>query len=688
MSRNTRSSRRALAVAAASLVASLVLLGRAFAAGPALPSGIPPLPPAHSTWPKVKSPIPLDPVLEARIKEIVAGMTLEQKVGQMTQPDALLISPEDVRTHYIGTVLVGGDGWPRGDRRADATAWRAVADKLWEASTTTDAQVKIPLLWGIDAVHGQGRIHGTTIFPHNIGLGAAHDPGLVRRIGAATAQQMRVTGQDWNFAPCVTVPRDDRWGRTYEGWSEDPAITRIYAQEYVAGLQNMDAKPDPKKPYGAIASAKHFLGDGGTQDGVDQGLNVSTEAQLINVHGQGYFGAMSGGVQTVMASFNSWIPAPKRPPRFGDVEAAKIHGSKYLLTEVLKQKMGFDGFVVGDWKGHGQVPGCTVARCARAINAGVDVFMVADEWRPFIRETIELVKKGEVPMARIDDAVTRILRVKMRMGLFDMPRPSARPGATDAARLVFHELATEAVQKSLVLLKNDGNVLPLDRKAKVLVVGTSADSIENQTGGWTIEWQGRNNRNSDFPAGSTVLEGIRRVVGEANVSVSQNGEGDVSGFDVVIAVIGETPYSEMMGDLTPGLNPRAPDTMEHARLHPDDLRVLERVSGKGKPVVTLFLSGRPLLTNKELNRSDAFVAAWLPGTEGAAIAPVLFKGPDGKPAKDFTGKLSFSWPKVDCLPQNAGEPGYAPLFPFGYGLTYADTTDLPVLPEPPSRRCE
>jgi beta-glucosidase len=682
-------------------VAGALLLGRAGAApdaksaaagtpaAAALPAGIPPLPPAYETWPKIASSIPKDPALEKRIAEIVAGMTLEQKVGQMTQPDALRISPDDVRKHYIGTVLVGGDGWPGDDRNADAAAWRAVADRLWEASMQTDAQVKIPLLWGIDAVHGLGRIYGTTIFPHNIGLGAAHDPDLVRRIGAATAQQLRVSGQDWTFAPCVTVPRDVRWGRTYEGFSEDPAITRAYAQAYVEGVQNMGPTPDPKKPFGVLASAKHFIGDGGTERGADQGLDVATEAQLMNLHGQGYFGAMTGGVQTIMASFNSWIPAPKTRPTYDQVTAAKVHGSKYLLTEVLKGKMGFDGVVVGDWKAHGQLPGCTVARCAAAINAGVDVFMVADEWRGFIDNTVDLVKKGEVPMARIDDAVTRILRVKLRMGLLDMPKPSERPFATDAARLVHRALAAEAVQKSLVLLKNNGKVLPLDPKAKVLVVGKSADSIGNQTGGWTIEWQGRHNKNSAFPAGSTVLAGVRQVVGEANVTYRERGDADVSGFDVVIAVLGEEPYSEMMGDLSSGLNARAPETMEHARLSPEDLAVLDRVRGKGKPVVTIFLSGRPLLTNKELNRSDAFVAAWLPGTEGAAIAPVLFRGPDGKPAKDFTGKLSFSWPKVDCAPHSVGEKGYDPLFPFGYGLTYADAKDLPALPEPKERAsCE
>jgi beta-glucosidase len=678
-----------LRLARAPLAALALLAPLALAAEPVPPAGIPRLPAAYAGWPHIQSPIPLDPAQEARIAEIVAGMTVEQKVGQITQPDATLISPEDVRRYYIGTVLVGGGGWPNNDRHAPASAWLAMADALWQASMSTDAKVKIPLLWGIDAVHGHARVYGTTVFPHNVALGATHDPALVRRIGVATAQQMRVTGHDWNFAPCVAVPRDVRWGRTYEGFSEDPAITRIYAQEMVAGLQNLGPTPDPARPYGVLATAKHFLGDGGTWKGIDQGVNLSPEAELVNVHGQGYFGAMSAGVQSVMASFNSWLDAPRSPPTPAQIQEAKIHGSKVLLTGVLKGKLGFDGLVVGDWKGHAQVPGCTATRCARALNAGIDVFMVADDWRGFFEDTVDLIAKGEVPMSRLDDAVTRILRVKLRMGLFDMPRPSARPFAGDVSRLVHHELAAEAVRKSLVLLKNDGRTLPLDPRSKVLVVGKSADSIRNQTGGWTIDWEGKSNQNRDFPAGSTILAGIRQVVGEGNVVYSERGTGvDLSRFDVVIAVLGETPYVEFTGDLTPGpINRSAPATLEHARLHPEDLEVLSRVAGKGKHVVTVFLSGRPLLTTRELNRSDAFVAAWLPGTEGAAVAPVLFKGPDGKPAHDFTGKLSFSWPKVNCRPSNAGEPGYDPLFPLGYGLSYADAKDLGGLPEPEGGTC-
>ncbi len=652
-----------------------------------LPAGIPPLPPAYATWPKITSPIPLDPAMEARIAGIVKGMTLEEKVGQMTQPDALRISPDDVRKHYIGTVLVGGDGWP-GDRRdAPAADWLAEADRLWEASMSTDAKVKIPILWGLDAVHGLGRIYGTTVFPHNIGLGAAHDPDLVRRIGAATAMQMRVSGQDWTFAPCLAVPQDIRWGRTYEGFSENPALVRALGQAYVDGVQNLSARPDPKKPYGVLASAKHYLGDGGTERGVNEGATLVPERVLVNLHGQGYSGALGAGAQTVMVSFSSWVDPSSGKPSFDRITEAKIHGSKYLVTDVLKGKMGFDGLVVSDWKGAGQLPGCTTVRCAKAINAGIDVFMVAEEWRGFISNTIDLVKKGEVPMSRIDDAVTRILRVKMRMGLFDMPQPSERPNARDASRLVHHDLATEAVQRSLVLLKNERGALPLKPGSKILVVGKSADSIENQTGGWTIEWQGKHNANKDFPAGSTVLSGIQKLAGPENVVFDERADrADVSKFDAVVAVLGETPYSETPGDLSVGTNPRAPETMVHADLHPEDLRVLKKVSGKGKPVVTVFISGRPLVTNAELNRSDAFVAAWLPGTEGAAIAPVLFRGADGKPLKDFTGKLPFSWPKENCRP--VSDPAYQPAFPFGYGLTYADARAVPALPDPKPSSCD
>jgi beta-glucosidase len=655
--------------------------------GDPLPDGIPPLPSAHATWPRVESPIALDPAQEARIAAIVGGMTLEQKVGQMTQADALRITPDDVRRFYIGSVMVGGDGWPSNDRHAPASAWLAISDRLWDASMSTDAKVKIPILWGIDAVHGDARIYGTTIFPHNIGLGAAHDPGLVRRIGEATAQQMRATGHDWAFSPCVAVTGDLRWGRTYEGFSENPAITRIYAQEMVAGLQNLGPTPDPDRPFGVVATAKHFLGDGGTDRGVDEGVSLATKAELINVHAQGYFGAIGAGVQSVMVSYSSWLEAPARRPSDAEIAEAKVHGSKYLLTSVLKGAIGFDGLVVSDLKGHGQVPGCSASRCARAINAGIDVFMVAEDWREFFSSTVDLVRRGEVPMARIDDAVTRILRVKMRMGFFDMPRPSERPNARDTARLLHHALAAEAVQKSLVLLKNNRHVLPLDPGARILVVGKSADRIANQAGGWSIDWQGTSNTNLDFPAGSSILDGIRQVASPGNVSFSEYALGvDVTGFDAVIAVIGEAPYSEFFGDLSCGRNPRCPHTMEHARLHPADLEVLSRVSGKGKPVVTIFLSGRPLVTTKELNRSDAFVAAWLLGTEGAAVAPVLFRGQDGKPARDFTGKLPISWPRKDC-PSVAGKTKTEPLFPFGYGLNYANMVELPVFAEPKSTDC-
>jgi beta-glucosidase len=692
----SRSFHPGLDVRWAAVVAALLLAGgappaRAAEKAVAPLAGIPPLPPAYADWPRIQSSVPKDPALEARIVQIVAGMTLEEKVGQMTQPDAHLISPADVRRYHIGTVLSGGGGWPNGDKRAPAAEWLKMADALWEASMSTDAKVKIPILWGIDAVHGHARPFGTTVFPHHIGMGAAHDPDLVRRVAVATAQQMRVTGHDWTFSPCVAVARDDRWGRTYESWSEDPAVVRAYAAAEVAGLQNLTATPDGRKAYGVLATAKHFLGDGGTSKGVDQGPNLASEAELVNVHGQGYYGALGAGVQTVMASFNSWLD-PKKGVTPATMAEGKIHGSHYLLTDVLEGKLGFDGFVVGDWKGENQVPGCTTTRCARAVNAGIDVMMVADDWKGFFQDTVELVKKGEIPMSRVDDAVTRVLRVKLRVGLFDMPKPSQRPGATDTSKLQAKALAAEAVQKSLVLLKNDRRVLPLRPGGRILVVGKSADSLRDQTGGWTLDWQGDKNVNEDFPGGTTVLAGVRRVVGEKNVTYSARAaDVNVADFDAVVAVVGETPYVEFTGDLMPG-NPNAraaPRTLEHAALHPEDLQVLDKVSGKGKPVVTVFLSGRPLYTNKELNRSDAFVAAWLPGTEGGAVADVLFAGPDGKPRGDFQGKLAFSWPRADCQePLNVGDAVYEPLFPYGFGLTYADAKDLGKLPEPPSVKCE
>ncbi|MFI6511238.1 glycoside hydrolase family 3 N-terminal domain-containing protein [Streptosporangium sp. NPDC050855] len=625
--------------------------------------------PTLTEWPKVKSRIGQNRLQERRIAKILAGMTLAEKVGQMTQPEITAITPAEVGQYFIGSVLNGGGAWPNRDKHAAPKAWLDLADAYWNASVST--RTKIPVIWGIDAVHGNNNVYGATVFPHNIGLGAAQDPCLVRDIGAATARQIRATGQDWAFAPTLAVPLDDRWGRTYEGFSEDPRITRAYGYEAAKGLQGRH--PWGIGQDGVIATAKHFIGDGGTLKGVDQGVNPSSEAEMINVHGQGYYGALAAGAQSVMVSFNSWTNAEL------GIDEGKLHGSKRALDEILKKKMGFDGVVVSDWNGIGQVAGCTNASCAKAVNAGIDVVMVPNDWKAFIANTIAQVESGEIPMARIDDAVTRILRVKLRAGVLDGPKPSKRAFAGSADALEARRLAREAVRKSQVLLKNNGKVLPLAADSKVLVVGKSADSLQNQTGGWTLTWQGTGNVNADFPNGTTILGGLREALGEADVTFSETGEGvDPSAFDAVVAVIGETPYAEGVGDL-------ARRSLEAARLYPGDLAVLDRVSGKGAPVVTVYVSGRPMWVNKELNRSDAFVAAWLPGTEGGGVADLLVRG---KHREGYTGKLPFSWPKGACqTPLNPGTEGYDPLFALGYGLRNGQTAQVGTLDETSPTGC-
>ena len=641
---------------------------------------------------------PEDAAQEAQIRDIVAHMTLPQKIGQMTQPDIRAVTPDEVRTFYIGSVLNGGGAWPRGDKHAPAADWLAMADAFWEASMHTDMALKVPVIWGTDAVHGHNNVFGMTLFPHNIGLGAADDPALVERIGEAVARQVRSTGIDWTFAPTVAVPRDDRWGRTYEGFSEDPAIVAAYAGSYVTGLQG---RFDPAGRPTIVATAKHFLGDGGTDLGVDQGENKASFDELLRVHGAGYVSALGAGVQTVMASFNSWTFTGRddtgRALAFVD---AKNTGNRYLLTDLLKTRWGFDGLVVTDWDAIGQVgyvdangetKSCTTSSCPAAINAGVDMVMVPFAWKDFIARTTASVQAGEIPLARIDDAVSRILRVKMRAGLFRVvdgasvsTRPSDRAGAGDAAAAHPRALAREAVRESLVLLKNDRATLPLARAGRVLVVGRSADSMADQAGGWSLTWQGTGNTNADYPVGDSILAGVREAVGAGNVVHSVDASDvDVTAFAAVIAVIGESPYAEGAGDI------RRSSTLEHARRHPEDLAVLERVSGHGVPVVTVLLSGRPLWVNREIDRSDAFVAAWLPGTEGKGITDVLFRHADGS-VVDFKGRLSYSWPRNACQATvNKGDANYDPLFAVGYGLTYAAAhASLGRLDESPQpRRC-
>jgi beta-glucosidase len=611
-------------------------------------------------WPAIRSAVAPDAQLEARIRNIVAGMTLEQKVGQMTQGEIKTVTPDDVRRYYLGSVLNGGGSWPNGNKHATPADWLALADAYYDASMATDMATRIPVIWGIDAMHGNSNVAGATLFPHNIGLGAARDPAGVKQMAQAVGKAVRATGINWVFAPTLAVVRDDRWGRTYESFSEDPRLVRQYAGGYVEGLQG-EFKDDAN----VVATAKHFIGDGGTDQGKDRGVNRSSRRDMIDIHGAGYVTALQAGAQTVMASFNSWHD--------GSQDYGKMHGSAELLTGVLKQKMGFDGFVVSDWNGTAEVPGCANDSCPQAINAGVDMVMVPDDWKKFIANTVAQVRDGTIPLARIDDAVTRILRVKLRAGL---QKPSASIHAGKPEALQARALARKLVRESLVLLKNDGGTLPLARNKKLLVVGKSADSMANQAGGWSLTWQGTDNRNSDFPNGDTILAGLRAAAG-TQVTYSADAQGvNVADYDAVIAVIGETPYAEGDGDIGPAAN------LRHSARYPEDLAVLRAVAGKGKPVVTVFLSGRPLYVNDLLNLSDSFVAAWLPGTEGQGVADVLLRRADGKVAAPFTGKLSFSWPKSACqTPLNVGDKAYAPLFAYGYGLAYGSTRRVGRLAE-------
>ena len=614
-------------------------------------------------WPQAHSPVRQDPAMEARIDAMLARMSVEEKVGQTLQPEMKSITPEDVRRYHIGSVENGGGSVPGGNKHASAADWLRMIDGYYDASVDpANGGVRIPMMWASDAVHGHNNVYGATLFPHNIGLGAARDPELVRRIGAATAQEVRVLGMDWSFAPTLAVVRDDRWGRTYESYSEDPRIVAAYATAMVRGLQGEGASFLDQDH--VISTAKHFLGDGGTDGGRDQGDNLASEETLRDIHGAGYPAAVNGGVQAVMASFSSW-------------RGVKMHANRGLMTDVLKDRIGFDGLIIGDWNAHGQVPGCTKGDCAAAFNAGIDVFNVPEDWKALYASMVREVKDGTIPMTRLDDAVRRVLRVKLRAGVFDQPRPSARVHAGDAALLgapAHRAVAREAVAKSLVLLKNDGGVLPLDPRKRILVAGDGADSLMKQTGGWTLSWQGNDNTNADFPGATSIWSGIAAAVkaGGGTAALSPDG-GYETRPDAAVVVFGENPYAEFQGDQA--------DVALHAGAQ-QSLALLKQLKAAGIPTVAVLISGRPLYLNPQINAADAFVAAWLPGSEGAGIADVLIAGPDGKPRHDFTGRLSFSWPRrPDQTPLNVGDKNYDPQFAYGYGLTYAKPRRVGVLPE-------
>ena len=647
----------------------------------------------HADWPALQSDIPADPSIEKAIAGILAEMTVEEKLGQMIQPDLVELTPEDVRDYKIGSALNGAGRWPGGDRRATPAVWAEAIGGFWAAAEEAyrDRPFRIPFMWGSDAVHGHNNVHGATIFPHNIGLGAARDPELMYRIGRATAAEVVATGMDWTFAPTVAIPRDRRWGRTYEGYSEDPEIVHGYARELVRGLQG--SADDLRTDRRVVACAKHWLADGGTFEGEDRGTARCTEDVLRNVHAAGFLSAVEAGVQTVMASYNGWVGSGRTEER--------LHGSEYLLTTVLKEKIGFDGIVVGDWDAHQHVPGCSEGDANNVIKAGLDILMISsrEKWTAVHRTALAAIHSGDIPMSRVDDAVLRILRVKMRAGLWDKPRPQDRStgGSPDVLGNAEHRaLAREAVRKSLVLLKNDDAALPIARTARVLVTGSAADAVQKQTGGYTVTWQGDDTDLTDYPGGSTVATAVAEVVGAGRcVTDPYLDDHDPAEFDVALVVLGEDPYAEMMGSLQPWR------TIEYARMKPGyarDRETLRRLREAGTTVVTVLFSGRPLYVTPEINASDAFVAAWLPGPDAAGLTDVLFAGLDGAVAHDFQGRLSVSWPRgrrhlsANRVPRHLPEyelptgevlptGADAPLFEYGYGLTMRDGgSDVGVLP--------
>ncbi len=610
-------------------------------------------------WPDVSFPKANHDEVEQRVAALLADMTLEQKVAQVIQPEIRDITVEDMRKYGFGSYLNGGGAFPNNNKHATVQEWIDLAEKMYQASVDDSVDGStIPTMWGTDAVHGHNNVIGATLFPHNIGLGAMNDPSLITKIAEATAKEVKATGIDWIFAPTVAVARNDRWGRTYESYSENPEIVGEYAAAIVKGLQG-DVRDGHIDEYHAISTVKHFLGDGGTEDGDDQGDNISDEKSLFEIHAQGYVEGLSAGAQSVMASFNSW-------------HGKKIHGSKYLLTDVLKDKMGFDGFVVGDWNGHGQIAGCSNEDCSQAMNAGLDIYMVpTSAWKPLYHNIVKQVKSGEIPQARLDDAVSRILRVKIRAGLFEQPSPANRVLAgkeeligSDAHR----QLARQAVRQSLVMLKNQDKLLPLSPDIRIGLAGDGADNIGKQSGGWTITWQGTGNTNDDFPGGTSIFDGFKAQVEQAGGQVELAEDGNFTQKpDVAVVVFGENPYAEGNGDIS---------NLEYQRGDKSDLALLKKLQSQGIPVVSVFITGRPLWVNPELNASDAFVVAWLPGSEGAGVADVLLKRQDGEIEYAMTGKLPFSWPATPSQDEvNLGD-GNTPQFPFGYGLSFEDEDDL------------
>ncbi|SVA12953.1 uncharacterized protein METZ01_LOCUS65807 [marine metagenome] len=577
------------------------------------------------------------------VSGLISSMTLEEKIGQMTQVDyRYLQDVTDINKYFLGSILSGGGSTPPTNQ---PSSWVDLYNRFQEQALKT--RLKIPLIYGIDAVHGHNNVVGATIFPHNIGLGCANDEKLIKEIAVATAVEIQATGLDWTFSPCLAVAQDERWGRTYESFSEDPDIVTKLGVATVQGYQMGNSLS--KKS--VLACAKHYVGDGNTVFGtggnnykIDRGDVVLDESELRSKYIKPFKESIKQGVGSIMISYNSW-------------HGKKLHGHKYLINDILKQELGFKGFVVSDWAGINEIDKDYKASIIKSINAGIDMVMVPgslnpdhDSYDDFIRLAIESVKEGSIPMNRIDDAVTRILKIKKKIGLFD--GPIKKPQNTNMVGSKKHrELARESVRKSVVLLKNENKLLPIGKSGKkITFVGEHADNIGYQCGGWTITWQGGS---GDITPGTSILDAFKATVRETNdISYSIDGE-DIPDSDIIIAVIGEKPYSEGWGD------------RKSLDLSKENKKILKRVKEKNLPYLIILVSGRPMLIEDEIKDCDAFIAVWLPGTEGAGIADVIFG--DHAP----TGKLSMSWPRsMDQLPINIGDKIYNPLFPFGYGLSY------------------
>jgi beta-glucosidase len=582
-----------------------------------------------------------DIAVETRVEDVLARMTLAEKIGQMTLVEKNSIEGEAVRDNFIGGILSGGGGYPE---QNTPESWAEMVNGFQQFAL--ESHLGIPILYGVDAVHGHNNVYGAVIFPHNISLGAAADPDLTQRIAQVTAEEMAATGIYWNYAPVLAVPQDIRWGRTYEAFSEDPTLVTTLTTAYLRGLQGGDLAELTT----VLGTPKHFVGDGGTTWGssttldyqIDQGVTEVDEATLRSVHLSPYLDAIQTGAMSIMISYSSW-------------DGMKMHAQQYLITDVLKGELGFEGFVVSDWAGIDQISGDYYQAVVTAINAGIDMNMVPYDYMRFIGTLTRAVEAGDVPVDRIDDAVRRILTVKFELGLFEYPFANqellASVGSQD-----HREVAREAVRKSLVLLKNERNILPLPKDLSLIYVsGLGANDIGVQSGGWTIEWQGAI---GPITPGTTILEAIEQTVSPETVVVYDKfgnfkGEGGAEPpvADVCIAVIGEEPYAEGIGD------------REDLSLSVSDKRMLRRLETPCEMLVVILIAGRPMMVTEFIDSWDAFIVAWLPGTEGQGIADVLFGD------YPFTGKLPFTWPRaVEQLPQ----PWLAsdPLFRFGFGLTH------------------